>query len=412
MKENFMNYEQAHKLLSEKNQLHLLKYYDSLSDNEKASLLSQIADIDFSLIDMIDRPASGADADIAPVAALQIDAINEKRAAYMEAGLASIKKGELALVLLAGGQGTRLGYSGPKGTFNVGKTKDMYIFQLLIEHTMDIVKLADTWIHFFIMTSDKNHDDTTAFFKEHDYFGYKPEYIHFFKQEMVPSIDFNRKIYLEEKGRVAMSPNGNGGWFSSLCKAGYLSKLTEHSIKYINVFSVDNVLQRIADPVFLGAVLTEGFLSGGKVVKKAYPDEKVGVLCTNHGKPYIVEYYELTDEMRDERDENGDYAYNYGVTLNYIFPVDRLMKIMNESMPLHIVKKAIPYIGDDGELVKPSEPNGYKFETLALDMIAYMGTCLPFEVDREKEFAPVKNATGNDSIDSARELLRKNGYTL
>lgn len=116
--------------------------------------------------------------------------------------------------------------------------------------------------------------------------------------------------------------------------------------------------------------------------------------------------------MRDQRDENGDYAYNYGVTLNYIFPVDRLMKIMNENMPLHIVKKAIPYVDDNGEIVKPAEPNGYKFETLALDMIAFMGTCLPFEVEREKEFAPIKNATGNDSIDSARELLEKNGYTL
>lgn len=229
---------------------------------------------------------------------------------------------------------------------------------------------------------------------------------------MVPSVDFNGKIYLEEKGRIAMSPNGNGGWFSSLCKAGHLSKLTEHNIKYINVFSVDNVLQRIADPIFLGAVIKEGYLSGGKVVRKAYPDEKVGVLCTNHGKPYIVEYYELTDEMRNQRDENGDYAYNYGVTLNYIFPVDRLMKIMNESMPLHIVKKAIPYVDKNGDIVKPAEPNGYKFETLALDMIAFMGTCLPFEVEREKEFAPIKNATGNDSIDSARELLKQNGYTL
>lgn len=144
----------------------------------------------------------------------------------------------------------------------------MFIFQLLIEHTLDIVKMADTWIHFFIMTNEKNHDDTTSFFKEHDYFGYNPEYVHFFKQEMVPSVDFNGKIYLEEKGKVAMSPNGNGGWFSSLCKAGHLNKLTKYGIKYINVFSVDNVLQRIADPVFFGAVLTEGFLSGGKVVKK------------------------------------------------------------------------------------------------------------------------------------------------
>lgn len=407
-----MNYESAYNLLEQKGQLHLLKYYDTLSDLEKSALLAQIKDIDFSLLDMINKDTTGTESDIAPVAALQMDSIEKARDSYKAAGIASIQAGELALVLLAGGQGTRLGFSGPKGTFNVGITKDMFIFQLLIEHTMDVVGEAGTWIHFFIMTNEKNHEDTQKFFEEHDYFGYNKEYIHFFKQEMVPSVDFNGKIYLEEKGKVAMSPNGNGGWFSSLCKAGHLRTLTENNIKYINVFSVDNVLQRIADPVFLGAVITEGYLSGGKVVRKAYPDEKVGVLCTNHGKPYIVEYYELTDAMRDERDENGDYAYNYGVTLNYIFPIDRLMSIMNENMPLHIVKKAIPYIGDDGELVNPSEPNGYKFETLALDMIAYMGTCLPFEVDREKEFAPIKNATGNDSIDSARKLLMKNGYTL
>lgn len=407
-----MNYESAYKLLKEKGQLHLLRFYDELDDNQKNSLLSQIDDIDFSLIDMIGDDNSGKESDIAPVAALQMDYINKNKDTYMAAGLRSIQNGELALVLLAGGQGTRLGFTGPKGTFNVGITKDLYIFQLLIEHTIDIVNMSGAWIHFFIMTNEKNHTDTTTFFEEHEYFGYNPDYIHFFKQEMVPSVDFNGKIYLEEKGRIAMSPNGNGGWFSSLCKAGFLSKLTENNIKYINVFSVDNVLQRIADPVFLGAVITEGYLSGGKVVKKAYPDEKVGVLCTNHGRPYIVEYYELTDDMRDERDENGDYAYNYGVTLNYIFPVDRLMGIMNESMPLHIVKKAIPYIDENGILIKPSEPNGYKFETLALDMIAYMGTCLPFEVDRDKEFAPIKNASGKDSIDSARELLVKNGYTL
>ena len=263
-----MNYESAYKLLEEKDQLHLLKYYNTLNEKEKTALLNQIEQIDFSLIDMINKNNSGNDSDIAPVAALQLDAIAASRDAYMTTGLEAIKNGDLALVLLAGGQGTRLGFSGPKGTFNVGETKDMFIFQLLIEHTLDIVKLADTWIHFFIMTNEKNHDDTTAFFKEHDYFGYNSDYIHFFKQEMVPSVDFNGKIYLEEKGRIAMSPNGNGGWFSSLCKAGHLSKLTEHNIKYINVFSVDNVLQRIADPVFLGAIIKEGYLSGGKLSAK------------------------------------------------------------------------------------------------------------------------------------------------
>lgn len=407
-----MNYDNAYRLLEQKNQLHILKYYDTLSDDEKESLLSQIEEIDFSVIDMDRHLRQPAASDISPVSALQIDTIRDRHDIYMKTGIEAIRRGELALVLLAGGQGTRLGFSGPKGTFNVGITRELYIFELLIEHTMDVVNQSGTWLHFFIMTSDKNHDDTVVFFRSHSFFGYNPDYVHFFRQEMVPSVDFDGRIYLEEKGRIAMSPNGNGGWFSSLCKAGYLDKLTEHGIRYINVFSVDNVLQRIADPVFFGAVLTENALSGGKVVRKAYPDEKVGVLCTNHGRPYIVEYYELTDEMRDERDENGDYAYNYGVTLNYIFPVDRLMKIMNENMPLHMVKKVIPYISEEGEPVRPSEPNGYKFETLALDMIAYMGSCLPFEVDREREFAPVKNATGNDSIDSARELLKKNGYTL
>lgn len=341
-----------------------------------------------------------------------MDKIEENKQLYEARGITAIKNGELALVLLAGGQGTRLGFSGPKGTYNVGETRDLFIFQLLIEHTLDVVKQTDTWIPFYIMTSDKNHDETKSFFKAHNYFGYHADYIHFFRQEMVPSVDFEGKIYLENPGQICLSPNGNGGWFSSLCKAGHLKNILDANIKYINVFSVDNVLQRIADPVFLGAILAEGYESGGKVVKKANPDERVGVLCTNNGKPYIVEYYELTDKMRNQRDENGDYAYNYGVTLNYIFPVRLLVKIMNEHMPLHIVKKTIPYMNENGEYIKPTEPNGYKFETLALDMITYMGTCLPFEIERDKEFAPIKNASGVDSIETARALLIQNGYTL
>ena len=407
-----MNYESAYKLLEEKGQLHLLRYYDELKSDEQQALLSQIDQIDFSLIDMIGKNNSGNDSDIAPVAALQLDAINANHDTYLNAGIDTIKNGDLALVLLAGGQGTRLGFSGPKGTFNVGVTKDMFIFQLLIEHTLDIVKLADTWIHFFIMTNEKNHDDTTAFFKEHNYFGYNPDYIHFFKQEMVPSVDFNGKIYLEEKGRIAMSPNGNGGWFSSLCKAGHLSKLTEHNIKYINVFSVDNVLQRINDPAFVGAVIDSGCDCGGMVVRKADPNERVGVLCTEDGKPSIVEYYEMTEDMIHLKDENGNLLYNFGVILNYMFNLDRLTEIKSKRLPLHIVEKKIPYIDGDGNLIKPTTPNGYKFESLILDMIHMMDSCCPFEVEREKAFAPVKNPTGVDSVESARKLLEKNGVTL
>lgn len=406
-----MDYNTATRLLKEHNQLHVLKFYDTLPKEEQDNLLSQIESLDFSIIESYNKHKS-EESNIKPVSALQLNTIEQNKKQYEERGIKAIQAGDLALVLLAGGQGTRLGFDGPKGTLNVGKTKELYIFQLLIEHTLDVVEQSGTWIHFYIMTNDKNYDATTSFFKEHNYFGYNPDYLHFFKQEMVPSVDYNGRIYLEAPGQICLSPNGNGGWFSSLCKAGYLQLLLDTNTKYINVFSVDNVLQRIADPVFLGAILTEGYASGGKVVKKAYPEEKVGVLCTNNDKPYIVEYYELSDEMRNELDENGEYAYNYGVTLNYIFPVDLLMKIMNTEMPLHIVEKAIPHIDEDGTFIKPDKPNGYKFETLALDMIAYMNTCLPFEVERDKEFAPIKNAAGTDSIETAQALLIKNGYTL
>lgn len=407
-----MNYKEAYELLGAHNQQHLLSGFDSLSVAEQDSLLSQIDEIDFDVLDALNSHTDNSSDIITPNAALQLDIIKQHEEQYRQAGIDAVRRGELALVLLAGGQGTRLGFDGPKGTYNIGITRDLYIFQCLINNTLEVVSLTGTWIPFYIMTSDKNHDDTKAFFKAHNYFGYEPSYVHFFRQEMVPSVDFDGHILMESASKICLSPNGNGGWFSSLDKAGYLKSILASNIKYINVFSVDNVLQRIADPVFLGAVISEGYEAGGKVVKKSHPDERVGNLCMKNGKPHIIEYYELTPEMRDMRDEQGDYVYNYGVTLNYIFPIDKLMKLLHEHMPLHVVKKAIPHIDENGTFIKPSEPNGYKFETLALDMLGFMDNCLPYEIVREYEFAPVKNATGVDSVDTARELLMKNGVEL
>ena len=225
---------------------------------------------------------------------------------------------------------------------------------------------------------------------------------------MAPSCDYNGKLYMEAKDTLSLSPNGNGGWFSSLIKAGLIKDINERGVEWLNVFSVDNVLQRIADPVFVGATINAGCVCGSKVVRKAAPEERVGVLCLEDGKPSIVEYYEMTDEIINSRNENGELLYNFGVTLNYLFKVDKLIDIMNKNMPLHIVEKKIPYINENGELVKPESPNGYKFETLVLDMIHLMDNCLSFEIDRKKEFAPIKNRTGVDSLDSARELMKYN----
>ena len=185
--------------------------------------------------------------------------------------------------------------------------------------------------------------------------------------------------------------------------------MKELGVEWLNVFSVDNVLQKIADPIFVGAVLKHQCVSGSKVVAKADPYEKVGVLCLEDGKPSIVEYYEMTEEMIHLRDKQGKLLYNYGVILNYLFSVEALEKIVNENLPTHIVEKKIPYMDETGNVVKPEKPNGYKFETLVLDMIHRMDNCLSFEVEREKEFAPIKNATGVDSLESARVLMKKNG---
>ena len=401
------------KKLSEYGQEHVLKYFDELSENQKADLLSQIESTDMSILSAVGAPdALNAKGKISPLKCMELSEIEAGKETYTKTGLDAIKAGKVGAVLLAGGMGTRLGSDNPKGMYNVGLTRELYIFECLINNLMDVVKAADAYIHLFVMTSEKNHEATTAFLKEKNYFGYPEEYIHFFKQEMAPATDYNGKIYLEEKGRMATSPNGNGGWFISLMRAGLLDKAKSFGIEWFNIFAVDNVLQRICDPVFVGATIEKKCVVGAKVVKKSAPDEKVGVMCLEDGRPSIVEYYELTDELMNAKDEKGDPAYNFGVILNYLFDVAELERIVKEELPLHIVKKKIPYIDEKGELVKPEEPNGYKFENLVLDMIHQMASCLPFEVVREKEFAPIKNKTGVDSVESARALLQKNGVVL
>ncbi len=405
-----MTYEEALKKCKENGQEQLLRYYDQLKDEEKEALLDEIARTDFEII----RRAVGQaeKGKISPIKALTVEEIEDNKKKYKKIGLEAIKKGEVAAVLLAGGMGTRLGSDNPKGMYNVGITKELYIFQMVIYNLMEVVKEADTYIHLFVMTSDKNHEKTMNFFEEKEYFGYKKEYVHFFKQDMAPATDFNGKIYLEGKGKLATSPNGNGGWFGSLYNSGLDMCIHEEGIKWLNVFAVDNVLQKMADPVFVGATIDGGYVSGSKVIKKAAPDEKVGVICLEDGQPSIVEYYELTEELMNTKDEKGEPAYNFGVILNYLFKVEALEEILSKPLPLHVVDKKIPYLNENGEEIKPTEPNGHKYETLILDMIHMMKNNLPFEIIREKEFAPIKNKTGVDSVESARALLEKNGIQL
>lgn len=405
-----MNYNEAVEKLKTFNQEHVLRFYEELNEDGKKELLSQIERTDFTVIEQ--AAESGKRGKIAPIKAMTLPEIEMGREHFGRIGIEAVRAGKVGAVLLAGGMGTRLGSDAPKGMYDIGISRHVYIFQRVIENLMKVVSKSGNYIQLFVMTSEKNHDATVNFFREHDYFGYDSEYIAFFMQDMAPTADYGGKVYMEAKDCIATSPNGNGGWFLSMKKSGLMELIEKRGIEWLNVFAVDNVLQSIADPVFIGAVLEGGYSVGSKVIRKVSPDEKVGVMCTEDGRPSIVEYIELTDDMLTQKDENGEYAYNFGVILNYLFKVDRLLGLLERKLPYHKSAKKIPYINEKGESVKPDEPNGYKYEQFILDMIQMLDSCLPFEVLREKEFAPIKNKTGVDSVESARELLKKNAIEL
>lgn len=408
-----MDYNTAESKLKACGQEQLLSFYKDLTDESKQKLLNQIERTDFSVLNNLSNPQNlSGSGKITPIGGLKLNDIAKRREKFYSVGSAAIKQGKVAAVLLAGGQGTRLGSSAPKGCYDIGITRPLYIFEQQIKNLMEVTSSCGAFVPLYIMTSDKNNAETKAFFKEHSYFGYPEEYVKFFIQDMAPATDFNGKVYLEEKDSIALSPNGNGGWFSSLARSGLLDDMLSRGVEWINCYAVDNVLQRIADPCFVGATILSGVNCGAKVVCKAEPHEKVGVLCLEDGTPNIIEYYELTEEMANMREKDGSLSYIYGVILNYLFSMERLKQIADEKIPTHIVKKKIPYITASGEHVAPEKENGYKFETLILDMVRLMGSCLPYEVEREREFAPIKNKTGVDSVESARALLQKNGVKL
>ncbi|HBV84079.1 MAG: UDPGP type 1 family protein [Lachnospiraceae bacterium] len=408
-----MKEKELENVLKEHNQEHIFEAYKKLDEKGKEKLIAQIEKIDWSILAMAGHEELAQErGKLVPLSALEVPEIEKNRAKYEQVGLDAIKAGKVGAVLLAGGQGTRLGFDGPKGKYNIGITKEMYIFERLIRNLQDVTDKVGCFVPLYIMTSDKNHNETTAFFEEKDYFGYPKDFVKFFKQEMAPSVDFNGKLFMEAPDSLSLSPNGNGGWFYSMAVTGVLNDVKVRGVEWLNIFAVDNVLQRIADPVFVGATLDSGRVSGAKVVRKADPEEKIGVLCLEDGKPSIVEYYEMTEEIINSREANGELSYNFGVILNYLFRVDQLEEISSKKMPVHVVEKKIPYLDENGVLIKPESPNGYKFELLVLDMIHLFENCLSYEVVRDYEFAPIKNKTGVDSVESARALLQKNGVEL
>ena len=407
-----MQYDELKTMLEARGQMHVLRWWDELDAAGREKLAGQIESIDWETVSLSHIGENGGRGKIEPIEGLSLEEIEARRAEYSAVGQEAIVKGKVAAVLLAGGQGTRLGLDGPKGACDIGITKPLYIFEQLIRNLQDVTNACGAYVPLLIMTSDLNDGATRAFFEEHNYFGYPAEEVFFFRQEMAPAVDEQGKLLMSAKDSLALSPNGNGGWYTSLERAGLVKKMAARGVEWFNVFAVDNVLQRIADPVFVGATIASGKASGAKFVRKGYPAERVGVLCLEDGLPTVIEYYELSDEMENLRDGAGRLVYAFGVTLNYLFRLDVLQEIVSQRLPVHAAHKKVPCLDESGALVTPERENGYKFETLILDMVREAGSCLPFEVVREHEFAPIKNKVGKDSVESARELLKRNGVQL
>lgn len=388
-------------------QEHLLKFYDNLDENKKEKLLEQIENIDFELINSLYDSTKGNakkdNAKIEPIDFIDKYKLNDKYKYYEEIGKKAIKAGKLAVVTMAGGQGTRLGHSGPKGTFDIGLDSHKSLFELLCDSIKEEAKKYDVQIPWFIMTSKENNKDTIEFFKKNKYFGYEKN-IYFFIQGELPMIDTEGKILIGEDGLIKLAADGHGGVYESLVKSNMVNKMKELGCKWVFIGGVDNCLAKMVDPVLMGIAIDKNVTAAGKSVVKANPHEKVGAFCKKNGKPSVVEYSEITDEMAEAVDENGELLYGESHILCNLFSVDAIERMGSNPLPYHIAFKKATYIDKDGNKVVPTSPNAFKFEAFLFDAFGEVDDMAILRVKREEEFAPVKNASGVDSPETARKL--------
>jgi UDP-N-acetylglucosamine/UDP-N-acetylgalactosamine diphosphorylase len=324
-------------------------------------------------------------------------------------GQAALAAGKAAALLVAGGQGTRLGFDSPKGMFPIGPVSQKSLFQVHAEKILALSRRFGRHIPLYIMTSGATEAETKSFFESQRYFGLQAEDVFLFRQGEMPAVDFKGKILLEAKDRIALSPDGHGGCIPAMKRTGALDDMRRRGVETILFFHVDNPLVNVLDPVFLGHHIAEAAEMSGKVVPKRDPEEKVGVVGLVGKKLHVIEYIDLRREDRHARNPDGSLKYSAGVIGIYLMNVAFVERLAGAKsgalLPFHRSEKAVPCLGPDGQRIAPKEKNGIKFETFVFDALPHAKNVVVMEVRREDEFAPVKNKEGEDSPATARALI-------
>lgn len=395
---------------------HVFAFYPKLDTATQQRLLAEAGEIDLAEVDRLNKTLLGKTAaavdlsDLSPAPYEKLPDHGGNAAEWIEAkkaGEAALRAGRVAAFTVAGGQGTRLGYDGPKGTFPVTPLKKKTLFEVFAEKILAAGTRYGKPLHWFIMTSHANHAATEAFFVEHKYFGLDASRVHFFRQGRMPAVDFQGKILLETTSSIAMSPDGHGGSLRALARSGALDLMQREGIDTLSYFQVDNPLVRAIDPAFIGFHLLRKSEMSSKMVPKAYPEEKLGHFCKQHGKLVVVEYSDLPMDLQRERDAQGQLRFIAGSIAIHVLDTGFIRRMAEGgegvSLPFHRADKKIPTVDAEGKPVKPEKPNGVKFEMFVFDALPFSKNPLVIETRRADDFSPVKNAEGVDSPKSSRD---------
>ena len=399
------------------NQGQVFAFFDQLSSDEQRGLLEQAAEIDLDEIARLTRTLLAKNAAAGVNLQGLAPAPYEKRpehggdaaawARAKAAGEGALRAGRVAAFTVAGGQGTRLGYDGPKGTFPVTPVKQKPLFQVFAEKILAAGRRYGRPLHWFIMTSHANHAATEAFFVEHNFFGLDRARVHFFRQGRMPAVNFEGKILLETKSTIALSPDGHGGSLRALARSGSLDVMQREGIDTLSYFQVDNPLVRAIDPAFIGWHLLRRSEMSSKMVPKAYAEEKVGHFCTQDGKTVVVEYSDLPMATQKETDAHGQLRYLAGSIAIHVLDREFVRRMAtggdDAALPFHRADKKIPTVDAAGAPVKPEKPNGVKFEMFVFDALPFAQHPVVIETLRADDFSPVKNAEGLDSPKTCRD---------